>query len=392
MPDWSIEGEDANGTSFDPHVSIMKVAGEAAERYCLSRTSIRELGFGTFQEMSPSLDPSSFRFFSDEQVQTRSFSRFIWNEQSSFHWFNGEDLVNSRNVNVPAQIIWYPLKVPQGRVEPYLFPTNTTGAACGQSLEGSTLSGMMELLERDAFMIHYLHRSPGLGIDYTGNPILTEIEQYLARFNLKLQLFCLQSDFPVIPILALIRDDNDPTSPSPMIASGLKCGVDPIRTIVGAVEEACQSRPWIRGILQDTLLGQLPLPPYLKDNIIADRALYWTKPERIKDLDFFIHSNRSIHFDQLQSLATPETAEPLPALLEFCRQNAHPVYRVDLTTPEVREHGLFVSKVVMPTLQQFYLTEPFIPLACTRWKTVPLHLGLSETEPVEPNPVPHFFL
>jgi hypothetical protein len=97
-------------------------------------------------------------------------------------------------------------------------------------------------------------------------------------------------------------------------------------------------------------------------------------------------------FDDIPSFATQHPKQDYDRLLNFCSNTGHPVYSADVTAPEVQSHGLSVTRVIMPTLQQFYLAEPFLPLASSRWQTVPYRLGLCDQKATVPNPVPHFFL
>jgi thiazole/oxazole-forming peptide maturase SagD family component len=251
---------------------------------------------------------------------------------------------------------------------------------------------MLELLERDAFMIHYLSKSEGIRIDLRGNALFNEIEEYLARFDLQLHTYFLHTDFPVCPVMAILVDQSKSGVSAPWLSAGMKCSLDPTRAVLGAIEEACQTRPWIRTTLQEIEQGIGASKNERISDVIIDRALYWSNRERINDLSFLLRSKRSIRFEDLSPLNTGAMSQGLDLLIDFCRSEGHPVYTADITAPAVRDHGLVVTKVIMPTVQQFYLQEPHVPLASTRWRDVPCRLGLREDTDRSHNPVPHFFL
>lgn len=384
--------EEAGGMSFDASVALMKSAGEAAERFSLTRVNPANFSYGRFSDVSPTLCPEEFRFYSQQQVTTEEFQCFKWADNDPFAWTPGSNLVTGEDVELPAQLVYMYDGHENKRPERLLFPVTSTGAACGWTPQESTLSAMLECLERDAFMVHYLSRTQGLRIDLRGNALFAEIEDYLGRFKLKLQVYLLQTDFPVCPVLALITEDYQDDSPSPWMASGLKCNLNPERAILGAIEEACQTRLWLRSILLGFHLNGGMQTKEMLEDVIVDRALYWNRRERIQALNFFTQSKRIVPFDSIPTQSAQSASDGLQLLLEFCQQRGHSVYRSDITAPEVREHGLVVSRVVMPTLQQFYLMEPYLPLGVSRWQNVPYVLGLCEEQPYEPNPVPHFFL
>ena len=384
--------EGACGVSFDPSVSLMKAAGEAAERFSLERVSHLNFSNGRFSDESPSLSPNEFRFFSKEQFTNEDFKCFDWENEARFLWTPGKNLLTGMDVNLPAQLVYLHLNPHHHKSEPALFPATTTGAACGQTPDESCLSAMLELLERDAFMVHYLSRTNGTRIDLTSSPVLSEVEDYIRRFRLNLSVYWLGTDFPVCPVLALITDVFQDGSPSPWLAAGLKCSLDPTRSILGAIEEACQVRIYVRALLEKMFNNGGALPSEDATDVISDRALYWNRPERMRDIDFLTTSTKVMPFGELPSFAGSSAKQTLDRLLNFCSNSGHSVYASDVTAPEVQAHGLTVTRAIMPTLQQFYLAEPFVPLSSSRWQTVPYRLGLCHDKAQEPNRIPHFFL
>lgn len=384
-----MPGVEAGGASFDASIALCKCAGEAAERFCQATIPAGTFSHGTFATQAPALDPDEFRFFSPAQLSSEPFECLRWDDNSTFYWTEGFDILRARSTLLPAQLVYLPYPY---RDEHRIAHPSTSGGACAKTFEDSALSGMLELLERDAFMIHYLSQSEGIRIDLKGHALFQEIEEYLSRFDLELHTYLLQTDFPVCPVMGILIDRSQSGVPAPWMSAGLKCSLDPMRAVLGAIEEACQTRPWIRRNLQELDQGIGASKEERISDIILDRALYWSNPERRNDLSFLMHSKRSIRFSDLSPVSSQASPHGLTTLLSFCRREGHPVYTADITAPAVREHGLVVTKVIMPTLQQFYLHEPHVPLASSRWREVPSRLGLREDRGGLPNPVPHFFL
>lgn len=378
------------GASFSEPIALMKAAGEAAERHSVSCFDRNTFSVGTFSEQAPALNPEHFMFFSPEQLRSDRFSRFSWPPEERFYWVEGEDCITKSPIKVPAQLVY--LNYARDLGERQLIIPTSTGSASGHSAEESILGGMLELMERDAFMIHYLQKIEGTTIDLSSNALFSEIEKYLARFKLELRTFVLETDLPVITVMSILLERSDSGAVSPSMSVGMKCSLSLERAMIGAIEESIQTRPWIRGLLQDAQLGNRATIEQAIDDCIIHRAMQWEDPELLKTSSFFTESEKCLSYEELESKTAVRTASGLDQLLEHCAAAGHPVYRVDVTIPEVREHGLTVSRVVMPTLQQFYLEEPFMPLGCNRWQEVPKRLGLVDIARSTPNMVPHFFL
>lgn len=378
------------GASFSAPIALMKAAGEAAERHSVSCSDPNTFSRGTFSQAAPELNPDHFRFFSTEQLRLDTFSRFEWTPDDCFHWVEGENCLNKRPVKLPAQLVYLNYKW-----EPWerqlVIPTST-GSASGHTIEDSMLGGILELMERDAFMIHYLQKIASVRIDLSSNSLFSEIEGYLARFDLELRTFVLETDLPVVTVMAVLLERSNSDVVSPKMSVGLKCSLSLERSMIGAIEESIQTRPWIRGLLQDAQLGNQDSIEQAINDCIIHRAMQWEEPELLKTASFFTDSQKSVSYSALDERVATRCASSLDELLQYCARADHPVYRVDVTIPAVREHGLVVSRILMPTLQQFYLEEPFIPLRCNRWRDVPAKLGLVDILNDEPNQAPHFFL
>ena len=379
------------GASFSHSIALMKAAGEAAERHsisCFDRTSFVA---GSFSEVAPGLNPDDFRFFSADQLMSEPLSRFAWKSTDRFLWVDGENLSTGAPTKLPAQLVYLSHARNLGEKREMVVGTST-GAASGRTVSESILGGMLELMERDAFMIHYLQKIPGVRIDLRTSALFSEIEHYLGRFKLELQVYVLETDLPVVTIMSVLLDRSNSDVVSPRMSVGLKCSLSLDRAILGAIEESIQTRPWIRGLLQDAQLGKTEAVVEAVDDCIINRAMQWESPDLLKTASFFTESERCVELAVLEKRVAARCVSGLEQLLEFCARAGHSVYRVDVTIPAVREHGLVVSRVLMPTLQQFYLEEPYIPLGCARWKTVPRTLGLVESVREVPNNIPHFFL
>src|SRR4030042_4797092 len=146
----------SSGTSFNKKRALVKVLGEAIERYCLNHVDEENLiAASTSTLHTPYLDPFRIPSFSKNQLSKKSFRSFIFSKITEFRWVEGYSYTKQRRVLIPAQLI-YTNYTPLFN-EPYIRFPISTGAAAHSSFNKALYPGLSEIIERAAFMIHYLN-------------------------------------------------------------------------------------------------------------------------------------------------------------------------------------------------------------------------------------------
>jgi len=377
------------GASFDKNKAIIKAVGEAIERYCLGYYKENELILASYKELkSRSIPLNEVVSFSDSQLSRREFSDARWNEEDKFFWIEGYSIFERKKVFIPAQLVFVPYNF---RKEKIIRLPISTGGAAGISLNEALLRGILEVIERDAFMIHYLSSSFGELIDICGVSLLEDIKKYFEKYRLELYLINLPTDIEVYNFLALIIDK---TGVGPAVSAGLKSGLDPLKVAMGAIEECWHSRPWIRDELNKLPNMEKILSEGKKLTEIKKRGLFWSSIKMVKYIKPWITNKRRIKFSDLKSLSSDRTKTDLSYILDILKKTKHKVYYADVTRPEVAKYGFKVLKVVIPSLHPLYLDEPYPYLGGKRIYEVPLKIGLKEKVLTEKelNKIPHFFL
>ena len=159
-----------NGSDFSSEESaIWKTLGETAERVLWGNShrfyhkKIIQASCGQIREKS--IDIFSLAGFSPEQRQRHD--SLLFDEKTKFGWLKVSSLASRKKIFCPAQLLssryWREnvktLKC-ENKPEPMLRWAVTTGLATGQSLEEAILKGILEIIERDAYMITYLNKLP----------------------------------------------------------------------------------------------------------------------------------------------------------------------------------------------------------------------------------------
>lgn len=361
------------GTAFNPDKAKIKSFGEAIERYCLSIYRLGLLKRSSFLEIGKNaLNP--------HEVSTAPVFRNSIKNESIFYWLKAWNPHMHTSDWVPAQLIF----VPYSRYrEPIIRIPITTGAACGTSFAAAVYRGLCECIERDAFMITYLNSLPRAKIDIADlGEEFTLISEMFSRYRLKLYVFDISTDIRVTTILTIILDK---TNIGPAVSLGVKSSLDPLDAIRGSIEEAQQTRPWMRKEASQSGLRRIS-PNEITD--FTKRGLYWYASSMSKHLDFLLKS-KSVHQGFVSKPLRSMNGRLRFVLNELNRINLS-TYIVDVTQNNVREQGFRVVKSIIPGLQPLYLDERFKYSEGERLKEIPKYLGFEYRKHM--NPIPHPFL
>ena len=162
-------------------------------------------------------------------------------------------------------------------------PATSNGLAGGPSLSAAILSGLSELIERDALLITWMNRLPAVEIEFidAGGPAAAVWRHY-SRFGVEVRAFLLTTDLPASVVMAVAFDD-DPGRPATLI--GLGCHLDPAVAVEKAVFELCQARPSESKRYRDN-----PPRPRLKRyedvQTLEDHPAFLALPERRGEFEF----------------------------------------------------------------------------------------------------------
>lgn len=316
--------------------------GEVAERYSLSYVPRERLVHATAAELGGrAVDPARFALFSAEQHSQDGFPFVPFTEETPVWWVDAVRVDSGEPAWVPAELVF--LGDPVGPGEPRIGYSTTTGAACGTTPDEALLRALLELCERDAFMLTWAARlSPPL-LDWSADESLVELERRLfARTGLRYAAVDLSSFHGLACVLGVVRSE----APGPALA-------------VGAGTAATAAQAWSKGLSEafaTHAMGRRLLAADPDRRFAADGGDVWTLEDHVR---FHAqHENReSGHFLD----ASPERVDvgELPVLRGGPAEQALAVaarigacgstaYAVDVTAPDVASLGVSVVKALAP--------------------------------------------
>lgn len=383
---------------------------EAVERMAgMSPRGKRTVLRGSFAELGPqrALDPARLGLYEPHLAELPEFRIARYTPDTVTNWVYGWSMGQDRALAVPEQTAYWGL--PQRRTggdSPNFVLESSNGCGLGNSLEEAVLYGLLEIAERDAFLMAWYARTPLARIAPPDDDTLVGCSaDRLDALGYELLLFDAGNDFgvPVVASLVLCRDAES-AAPQAFFAAGAH--PDPREAIRAAVVEvvvnlevaAEQARTSPDTFDRHRLRRMLDEPQRVA--AMDDHTGLYTLPEARARFEFLLADNgppRPWH------LIWPGRPQAVPDLGVLLTETAARVVRagmdvivVDQTDPVVRDAlGLHAAKVIVPgalpmTFGHVYRRTRGLP----RLLDVPWHMGRLPTRPryedlpLDPHPFP----
>ncbi|HVS86365.1 MAG TPA: YcaO-like family protein, partial [Gaiellaceae bacterium] len=131
--------------------------GEAVERYAACESDHVDAVVASARELGArALAPERFALHSAAQYAQAGFPYQPFTSDTPVAWLTGFSLADGEPALLPAQLVYLHWNLRDG--EQRIARSTSSGLACRPTLEESLLSGLLELLERDAFMLTWKAR------------------------------------------------------------------------------------------------------------------------------------------------------------------------------------------------------------------------------------------
>ncbi|MFI6596580.1 TOMM precursor leader peptide-binding protein [Nonomuraea sp. NPDC050536] len=328
------------------------------------RTTVR----AAYRDLAPdALDPRVLGVHESYDREGFAFRPFA--EDVPCEWVWGYSFARRAPILVPESLAYYHVR---GREKPFVYEISN-GCALGGSQAEAILYGLLETVERDAFLMTWYGRRPAPRIDLStarDRMIPVQAAAITAETGYRVELYDTTTEYGIASVWALaVRMDDDPARPRMVCAAGAH--LDPEKAVMGALSEL--------GPLLADLIRRYP------DD--ADRALQMVKNP---DLVETMHDHSTLYgadaaFDRLSFLTEGTATRALPDMPYITEDLPEILARfpdvvvVDQTTPEHRARDFSCVKVLVPGA---------IPMTFGHHHR--RTAGLSRL-PAAPNPHPHPF-
>lgn len=325
----------AAGVGLDWDPAFMKALGEALERY--SAAIYRDAEF----ETDPKTPIRAERFVRPEWPEAEPVSR----------WHVAEHLATGEAVQLPAELVVFP---PPERT---IRPSITTGLGFGNAGVDALLSGLYEVIERDAAMLAWYstYEPIGLAVDDDGYRTLAARAE---SEGLEATALLLTQDVDVPVVAACVHRDGE----WPRFAAGSAADLRPEAAARGALEEAIQN--W------------LELRRMGADQAESEGGAIGTHAAFSEATRGFVDPETTIPADSVGPTDPPDGTDELEQLIGRVHDAGLDAYAARLTPRDVEFMGFEAVRVVIPSAQPLFIGEPYFG---DRARSVPESLGFEPT-------------
>ncbi|NEU56196.1 YcaO-like family protein [Halorussus sp. MSC15.2] len=330
--------ERAAGVSDDWNEALMKALGEALERYAAG--VYRTAAFETARpaDLDSAVGPAAF-------VGPDGWSNPTADD--SIAWVEGENLRTGEPTRLPAEFVHFP--PPEVRYKPSI----TTGLGLGSSTVEALLSGLYEVLERDATMLAWYSTFEPLELAVESEQFETLRSRARAE-NLDVTALLVTQDVDVPVVAVAVHRDGE----WPRFAVGSDADLDPDAAAGSALAEALQNWMELRSMGED-------------DAADADGAIgrYADFPEAARE---FVATDTAIPSASVGPSDLPAGAAELDAVLDRLVDADLSAYAARLTTRDVEQLEFEAVRVLVPEAQPLFTGETFFG---ERARRVPAEMG-----------------
>lgn len=374
---------------------------EALERYCglkpEGRPALRHAAFAELRaEGTPALDPASLILCDPAQRDEPGHRLTAYRPDLRIAWVWGWSWRRAGPVMVPVQAAFYhPDLVP--RAERFVIETSN-GCALGNSYEEALFHGLLEAIERDAYMTrwHVQGRPARIRLDDPEMPAVHRLHARVTAEGYRLTAFDIGLELPVPTVLAMIEDPR----PGAGVASYCASGAHPVaaEAVYAAMVEVCSSI----GVYQPSFAAERPRARALAADAslvqeMRDHVLLYSAPEAVERLAFLDRDGPAVgaraRFGAAEALwRADDLAGDLDRLATAVLAVADDIVVVDQRAAVLAPFGLACVKVLVPGLHPVTFGHQYRRISDARLASARRWLAGRETG-VQPgrNPHPHNF-
>ncbi len=363
--------------------------GEALERYSASYVPDGRLTVASADELGPdAVDPCRFALFSDEQHAAPVFPFRRFRPDTVVSWVEGFALPGGERAFLPAQLIYMPWRR-QGLDEVRIGHATSSGLACGATLEEAVLAGLLEVIERDAFMLVWHNRLSLPLLDWSSDPELAELDRrYFASSGLSYSAVDLSIFFDIATVLGVVHGPAGQLG-----ALGVGAASAPAVAVAWrkALAEAFSVQRWVRDMAleEPERVGR----PAKAISTFDEHTLFYAGSERARRAAFLDSSADRKATAAIPTLEGANVLEQIESIVRRLDERDASAYAVDVTSPDVLSAGLHVVHVVVPELCPLDVVEGARFLGGRRMYRAAFEAGLvpRPLEHGDLNPDPHPF-
>lgn len=378
-------GGRSSGCGFKWDDAILGTIGETVERYAAAFYNLDDSVYSSYENLAyHAVDPKEFALFHPQQHQNGTLAMHGMREFTSdveLTWFPTLDLTNGKQTYLPGQFIYLPFSRDRNSVT----VSTSTGLAAHTDYHKAILSGLYEAIERDSFVLTWMHNLVPEKIKITP-PIQHYIDKHFpVKYNW--HFFDITYDLQIPTTLGICFGESEFGK---FIAVGTSSRATYGESLQKTIQEIGQAIPYFRYLLGE----KKDWHPSNDFNLIQsfeDHSILYTKRTDLWPIfNQWVDAKESKVIDLFEK-QTYSDADQLKAIIKIMKDKGYNVLFKDITTHDIRQIGFFSIKVFIPQLIQLSGSYPFYFLGGERLYSVPQKMGYKALEYPNLNKYPHPF-
>jgi len=368
----TFSGEGKGPTQED---AIRSAIGEGIERYAASIWDPTLLTYARYSELGDgAFNPRWLVLYDDEQYRAPDFPYSRFDPEQPIHWATGQWLDTGDVVVIPALATFMNFPAPDSE---QFGQTTSNGLAAGASAEDATLRALYELIERDAFMLFWLARLPGVRIDDRGcTGITREALLGVHRLGARTELYLVDAGTGH-PTVVCVGLGDGVSWPGATVGLGTHADID-VALQKAALEHA-HFGVYIRRLMRESEHERISAPEAVHKAL--DHALYYLEPERTSALQAF-RRNTEVPTPLEELRSKYQLDATVDACVTRLRDAGIRTATVDVTSPDVALSPLRVIRAFGTNMQPIHFG-----VANRRLRNPRLRILLNGSVEVLPHPI-----
>lgn len=372
----------SGGAGYELKEAIETTIGEVIERYCAAFYDKDLLKKGKYEDLeSKTIHPREFALFHPVQYSSPNFPFVPFTENTEIYFYPCWDLTYNRKIFYPACLIFMPFSLERNKIG----YSTSTGMAGHYNFYKAILTGLYEIIERDAFVITWFQE-----LDIPKIVMSDSIKKYIHKFfpsYFDFHLFDITLDIDIPTVWGICIGECEYGD---FIAVGSATRSTYSRAIKKVIKEIGQAIPYFRYFLEIRRKWNPLSFEELKG--FEEHSLFYLKR---KDLWFIFdkwikkEGKKEVTFKERESEIDP--LDEIKRILKIFRDKNYNVVFCNLTTPDVKETGLFSVKVMSPQLIPLHGNYNYGFFGGKRLYEVPERLGYKVKDFQNLNKFPHPF-
>jgi len=366
------------GRSYDADIAEEKAKAECVEWYSFSRSSEHTLEFAAYNDLQHKVvDPKSIATYLPDQYKITSLQKF--NKNENYQWCPVQEMFSGERNLILADFIYYPYS-PKGKHR--YFYANSSGSSAHISLENALEHAILELIEREAFIVTWVNR---IKREQIKKKSLTEklIKRinYLEHFGFDVRIVNITYD--LTPVVMVIAKNYE----MPYFSCAAASSYHP----VDAVERALME-------LEASIYCRFRDGPS-KEKITPNSVFHPLDHGRLYEMGMYINKTRFLFEGvdapiSLKKLEAVNRFNKFSDLYEKMQHNGWSVYfaHMNMLESDIDHLPYQVVKVIIPGVVPMTFGYGREPFGIERMRSLPESCGIAKRKPFSKlNRFPHPF-